>query len=177
VKRLLLLLSACTPQEVSLGAWDAYVPTGDARAQEDGSPYFEAEDGVLSGGFMRIEAGDASHGAALAAPSGTFDTAPGEARAVWRHTAGQRHDLPPAPLDLARWRMPTELRRPERPSLQRARLRGPPADQRVRLRDLLRISLGQELAEQLVVLAGQADAEAAHAELEVAVQDRVVEVA
>lgn len=82
----LLLLGACTPEEISLGAWeldasmDAYVVDAyvamDARLQA--SPYFEAEDGVLSG-FERVD-----DGTAIAPPAGTFDSTPGEARAVYR---------------------------------------------------------------------------------------------
>ncbi len=79
MKRLaLVLLSACAPEEVSLGAW---APPPDAAAP---SRYFEAEDGQLSGGFARVDAAGASNGAALAPPAGTFDSAPGAARAVYR---------------------------------------------------------------------------------------------
>jgi hypothetical protein len=84
VKRLLFaLLSACTAEEVSLGAWEldaGVVLPLDASAP---SPYFEAEEGELRG-FERVDARGASHGAALIAPSGTFDDAPGQARAHYR---------------------------------------------------------------------------------------------
>jgi hypothetical protein len=82
VKRWLVsLLGACASEQISLGAYES---PHDAQVLSAPFPYFEAEDGELAGGFVRVSASDASGAAALAPPLGTSELEPGPARASYR---------------------------------------------------------------------------------------------